>query len=203
MMNSSCSFDVQHQLQLLGAEHRAGGVAGVGDHNGPGMLVDAGLHPLPHGVLVALLRAGGQGVDLGSGQGDGGVIVGVEGLGNDDLVPVVQQSGHGHLQGLAAAGGGQDIRPAQLHADTPVVMAHRVQQLRHAAGGRVLQDGLAEGLQGLKVGVRGDDVRLADVQVIDLDAALDGLGGLSVELTHGGEPAFFHLGRNLHNRASN
>ena len=40
---------------------------------------------------------------------DQGIVVGVEGLRDEDLVAVVQDAVHGDLQRLAAAGGDEDI----------------------------------------------------------------------------------------------
>jgi hypothetical protein len=97
-------------FHLVFGEHGAGGVAGVGEQNGAGMLVDAGLHSLADGEFVALLRGGGDGVDGCAGETDEGVVVGIEGLRHDDLVAVVKDAGHEHLQGLAAAGGDKNVR---------------------------------------------------------------------------------------------
>lgn len=118
--------DIKHQLQLIRREHCAGGVAGVGHEDGTGMLVYTGLDPLAHGKAVALLGAGGHGAYRRARKSDRGVVVGIKGLGDDDLVPVVEQAGQGHLQRLAAAGGDKDLLAGQLHADVRVVAAHRV-----------------------------------------------------------------------------
>ena len=186
--------NIQHQLQLILGQHRAGGVAGVGDHDGTGVLIDAGFHAGPVGVGVTLLRLGGHRVNGGAGQGDGGMVVGIEGLRDDDLIAVVQNGGHDHLQGLAAAGGRQDIAPLQLHTDALVVGAYRVQQHGDTAGGSVGQDRVMEILNGLVENIRGLNIGLADVQMVDLDSALSGCVGVRVELTHGGEPAALHFG---------
>ena len=186
--------DIQHQLQLVLGQHRTGGVAGVGDHNGPGMLIDAGLHAGPVSVGIALLRLGRHRMNGGAGQGNGGVVIGIERLRNDDLIAIVQNGGHDHLQGLAAAGGGQDISPLQGDADTLVVGADSVQQHGDAAGGRIGQDRVVEILNGLIEDIRGLDIGLANVQVVNLDSALSGCIGVRVELTHGGEPAALHFG---------
>ena len=185
--------DVQHQLELFGRQYSAGGVAGVGDHNGPGMFVDQGFNALSHSVAVALLRAGGQRPDGGARQGDRGVVVGIEGFGNDDLVTVVQNGGHGHLQSLAAAGGDKNVLVCQVNADVAVVAAHRVQQDGKAAGRGIGQNRLGKFAHGLKIGVGRNDIGLADVQVVYFDAAFYRLRRVAVEFTHGGQTAFFHF----------
>ena len=57
--------DVDHQVHLLRREHRTGGVAGVGAHDGAGVLVDQRLDARAVGVAVAL---------LGSWSGRGGSV---------------------------------------------------------------------------------------------------------------------------------
>ena len=130
----------------------------------------------------------------GAGQGDGGMVVGIERLRDDDLIAVVQNGGHDHLQGLAAAGGGQDIPPLQLDADAGIVAADGIHQHRNAAGGSVGQNRVMEIFNGLVENIGGLNIGLADVQMVNLDSALGGCVGVRVELTHGGEPAALHFG---------
>ena len=157
------------------------------------MFVDQRFDTLSHGVTVALFRAGGQGADGGAGQGDRGVVVGVKGLGNDDLVPIVQQGGHGHLQGLAAAVGDKDVLVLQLNADVLVVTAHGIQQDGDTTGRSISQDRLRKIAHGLKIGVRRNDIGLTDIQMIYLDAAFYRLCRVAVEFAHGRQTAFFHF----------
>ena len=132
-------------------------------------------------------------MDRRPGEGDGGVVVGIKGLGNDDLVPIVQNGGEGHLQRLAAAGGGQDLTALQLNADALVVATHRIQKDGHAGRRRIGHDGIVELLERLVEGRRGLHVRLADVQVIDFQSPCLGLGRGGVELAHWGKPAALHF----------
>ena len=133
-------------------------------------------------------------MDRRPGEGDGGGVVGIEGFGNDDLGPVVQDGGEGHLKRLAAAAGSQDLAAGQLHADALIVTAHRVQIDGQTAGGRVgdnlvrvISERLIEGRGGLHV-------RLTDVQMIDFDAALLDLIRIGIEFAHRGKTAAFHFG---------
>ena len=185
--------NVQHKLQFLRSEDGAGGVAGVGDKKGTGMLIDAGLDAGTVGVEVALFDRGRDRMNLRSGQRDRGVVVGVEGLGDDDLVPVVQDRGKGHLQSFTAAGGGQNIPAFQLHTDALVIITHRINIDRQTARRRIGNDLFVKVLQSLVEGGGRFDVRLADVQMVDFDTAFLGLLGIGVELAHGGEPAAFHF----------
>ena len=194
--------DVEHEPELRGRQHGAGGIAGVGDEKGAGAFVDAGLDPCAVGEEVALLHRGGDRADLCAGEDDGRVVVGIEGLGDHDLVPVVQNGGEGHLQSLAAAEGGQDIVARQLHADPAVIAAHRVEQYGDAGRRRVGDDGLGKGAQRVKEGRGGLHVGLADVHMIDPDAAGPGLLGERIEFAHGGKPAALHFGGQLHAQRS-
>ena len=45
-----------------------------------------------------------------------GIVVGVEGLRHQQLIAIVQDTGHDEFQGLTAAGGGQNVLPLWLSA---------------------------------------------------------------------------------------
>lgn len=96
------------------------------------------------------------------------MVVGVERLGDDDLVAVVEQTVGRDLQRFAAAGRHKDVGLAQLHADVPVIALDRGDQLRNAGGGRVGQHGRAEIVDRVIEGIRRVDIGLADIQMIDL-----------------------------------
>ncbi|CAN3999974.1 DUF3801 domain-containing protein, partial [Dysosmobacter welbionis] len=162
--------DVRHQAHLLRGEDHAGGVAGVGHQDGPCVLVDQGLDSRPVGVAVALLRSCGDRPDHAAGDTDKGVVIGIEGLRDQDLVSLVQNAGQGHLQRLAAAGSGVDVRLLQVDAQVGVVALHRRQKLRHAGGRRIGQHWVLEILHRVKEGLGRLNVRLADIQMIDLAA---------------------------------
>ena len=190
--------DVGDDVHLLRRQNGAGGVAGVGDEDGPRPLRDQGLDPAALGVVVALLRGAVDGADAAPRHVDEGIVVGVEGLRDQDLVPLVQDAAHGHLQRLAAAAGGQDVPLRQGRADALVVALDSLHIRRHAGGGRVGQHLAAVAVNGVKEGRRRGDIRLADVQVMDLHPPGLRLQGVGMELAHGGELALPHLGRKLH-----
>ena len=193
--------NVRHQPHLLRGEDHAGGVAGVGHQDGPGVLIDQGLDPLPLRVAVALLRAGGDGPDHAAGDADEGVVVGIEGLRDQDLVPLVQDAGHGHLQRLAAAGGGKDVRLLHMDAQLGIVALDRRQELRHAGGRRVGQHRALEALHRVKEGLGRLDVRLADVQMVDLEALGLRRQLIGQELPHGRELTPLDLVGEFHGNA--
>ena len=185
--------NVHHHAHLLRGQHGAGGVAGVGTHNGPGMLVDLRLDLLAVGVVIPLLGLGGNGMDGRTAGADHGVIVGIKRLGNENLVPVVQNAVHGDLQGLGAAVGNENILRCKMHIQLGVVAADGLDELRHAGGRGILQHRLVEMLHRVKIGLGRLNVGLSDVQMIDLLAFFLGRHRIGMELAHGGKAALFHF----------
>ena len=178
--------DVQQHLHLLERQAGAGGVAGVGDHDCLGLRGDAGLEPRAVGVEIALFRLGVQGMDDAAGGGDEGVIVGIERFGDDDLVTVVEQAVGRNLQRLTAAGGDENVRIVQLHANSPIIVLNGGDQRRHAGRCGVGQDRLMERVDRFVQGVGRMHVRLADIQMIDLFACCRSCHCIGMEFTHRG-----------------
>ena len=143
--------------------HHAGGVTGVGDHNGAGVLVDEGLDLAAIGVVVTLLGAGGDGGNGSAAQVYHGVVVGIERLGDHDLVAVIEDALHDDRQGFAAAGGNEDLILGKGHIEIGVVLLNRVDQLGHTGGGSILQHRLGEIAYSLKEGLRSFHIGLADI----------------------------------------
>ena len=162
------------------------------------MLIDAGLDALTNGELVALLGLGGDRTDSRTREGDEGRIVGVERLGDDYLVALVENARQSHLQSLGAAGGDEHLLIGDGSADLAVVVDDSVDHHGHAVGRSVSQNGLGEVLDRLKISSRSGDVGLADVQMIQLLAVFDGLVCIGSKLAHGGKTAFFDLAGKLH-----
>ena len=177
--------DLEHQLQLVAAHHRAGGVARIRDHDRPGAVVEARLDPLTLRKAVSLLRRGGDRPHRAARQGDDGLIIGIEGLGDHDLVAVVEQAGGDDLHGLAAAVGDQDIVTLKADADPLIVAFHGVEQHVHPVRRRIGQNRLGKRAKSLEISVGRADIRLADIQMIDLHALLLRRCGCRGEDTHG------------------
>ena len=142
-----------HPHFFLG-QHHAGGVAGVCDHNGPGILGYQALDALAVGIAVALLRSGGQRTDAAAGSVNEGGVVGIIGLRNDDLRIGIQNAQAGQQQRLAAAGGDQNIVRLQIYTDLAVILADRVDQHRHTGGCFVRQRAGVKGADGVKISFR-------------------------------------------------
>ena len=189
---------VHQHPHFLRRQHHAGGVAGVGAYDGPGMLVDLRLHPGPVGVAVALVGTGGNGVDRRAAGADHGVVVGIEGLGNQNLVAVVQDAVEGDLQRLGAAVGNEDIPGVEVHVQLVVIFLNGLHQHRHTGGGGIFQHRQVKMPHGLKIRLGRLDVRLADVQVIDSPTLGLGRHSVGVELPHRGQAAFLDLAGKFH-----
>ena len=124
-------------------------------------------------------------MDTGAGGGDKGMIVRIERLWDDDLVAVVQNTVARDLERFAPARGDEHIPRVQRHADAGIIAADGVDQRRDAGRGRVGQRGLVEAAHGLKQ-LRGRlNIRLADIQMIDLLACCRRCDRIGVEFTHG------------------
>lgn len=102
----------------------------------------------------------------GAGDPDERVVVGIEGLGDQDLVPLVQHAGQDDLQRLAAAVGCQDLIAGDGVAQAGVIVPHRLQIDLHAGGGGISQNRLAEIPGRVEKGPGRLDVRLTDVQMV-------------------------------------
>ena len=192
--------DVHHHAHFLRRQHGTGGVAGVGDHDGPGVLVDLRLHLGSIGVVIAVMGRGGDGVDLRAAGIGHGVVVGIERLGDEDLIAVVEDAVHGDLQRLAAAVGDEDIAGLKVHVQIVVILLDRRNQLRDTGRRRIGQHRQVKMPHRLEICLGRLDVRLTDVQVIDLLSPGLCRHRIGVELTHGGQAAFENLAGKLHAR---
>ena len=177
--------DIRQQAQLLLRQDGAGGVARVGDQKRPGVFVDERLDLLPGGVAVAVLGPGMDRADTASRRTDKGMVIGIEGLGDNDLTALVEDTKHGHEKRLTAAGGNEDVAAVKIHPQTGVVTPHRLNEGRDAGGRRVGQDAFAVARDGVEIDLRGLNVRLADIQGVDGDAALSRRLRKGVELADG------------------
>ena len=102
-------YEVGDDLPFLRGKDRSGGIARVGEEHGPGPGSDQLFELFPYRVAVSFFRSGRDGHDLRSGKVDEGQIVGIEGLGHEELVAVVQDAVHGDGEGFAASGGDDDV----------------------------------------------------------------------------------------------
>ena len=191
--------DVRDHPHFAFVQHHAGGVAGVGNQDGPGVGGNQALDALPVGIAVALPGVGGQGTDDAAGRVDEGGVVGIVRLGNDDLGIGVQNGQAGEEQSLAAAGGHQNVVVIQRNTQGAVILLDGLNEHR-PSGGRLVGQGLVgKVVDCLIEGLGGGQVGLTDVQMIDLLPVLFRLHGKRMELAHGGRLTAVCVNGNLHN----
>ena len=191
--------DVGQPLQGLLRQHAAGGVVGGDDHNGPGLGGDLGLDLLQVQLIAVFLPqfvSDRDGVEH-TGHVD---VVQPHRVGDQNLVSLVQNAGQGHLQRLAAAGSGVDVRLLQVDAQVGVGALHRRQKLRHAGGRRIGQHWVLEILHRVKEGLGRLNVRLADIQMIDLAALGLCRQLIGQKLPHGRELTPLNLAGKFHKK---
>ena len=166
------------------AQNDSRGVAGVCDEDGAGVLVDLRFDLLAVSVAVTLLRRGRDGADVrAAGVGHGGVV-GIERLGDENLVAVIQNALERDAQRLAAANGDVNIVRVKVHIELGIVAADGLDQLGDTGRGRIGQYRRLKCLDCLEECRRGLNVGLTDVQMIDVDAACLCCHCVGVEFTH-------------------
>ena len=190
--------DVGHETELFLGEDGAGRVAGVRDHDGARALVDERFDLLAVSVAIPLLRAGRDRANRCTAGAGHRVVVGVERLGNENFVAVVKNALQRDLKRFAAAGGDVDLALVEVHVELVIVVPDRVDQLGDAGRGRVGQHRLLEVTDRLEKRGRSLYVRLADVEVIDVDAACLRRHCVRVELAHRRQAAFFNFAGKFH-----
>ena len=190
--------EVRDGAELLRGQHDAGGVAGVREHDRAGVLVIGFLELVAEGVAVAALGGGGDGVDNAAGALHEGIVIGVEGLGDDDLAAGIEYTEHQHLQRFAAAGGDQDLVLLVVDAEFIVIMLDRLDQHGHTGGSGVCEDGIIEIVDRVIVVRRGLNIGLADVEMVDGLALIFGFDRIGMEFAHRREVAGLCFFRDLH-----
>ena len=162
------------------------------------MLVDQRLDLLAVGIVVALLGAGRDRADGRAAGAYHGVVVGIKRLRNENFVAVVKNALERDLKRLAAAGGDVDLTFVKVHVELVVIVLDRVDQLRDARRRCVGEHRLLEVTDCLEKRGRSLYVGLADVEVIDVDAACLCRHRVRVELAHWRQAAFFYLAGKFH-----
>ena len=190
--------DVGDHAHLLFAEDNAGGIAGIGDHNGTGVLGDQALDPLAVGIAVALFGAGMQSTDPTTGRMDKGGVIGIVRFGDNNLRVGIQNAQEGQQQSFTAAGGDQNVIGLQIHTDLAVVILNGIDELGHTGGCFVLQSGVIKILNGIVVSLRCCQIRLTDIQMVDLLALFLRIDSKRVEFPHGRRLAAVCIDRNFH-----
>ena len=129
---------------------------------------------------------------------DEGGVVGIVGLGDNDLRIGVQNAQAGQQQRLAAAGGNENITGVQVNIQPLIVPPDCLDQPR-VSGGSVIGQGPAVKLpHGLKIGGRRSKIRLTDVEVVDFLSPFFSGHRQRVEFSHRGRFASIGIDGYLH-----
>ena len=199
----------QEQIVLLGnignhphfllVQHHAGGVAGVGNQDGPGVPGNLAFNPVPLGIAVALPGIGGQRTDDTACGMDEGGVVGIVGLRDDNLGIGVQNAQASQQQCFAAAGGNQHIVGLQADTQTGIVIPDGINQQRISGRGIIGQCLPVEISYGFVVGRRCLQIRLTNVQMINFLSVLLSCNRQRMEFPHRRRLAAIGVNGYLHN----
>ena len=194
--------DIAQALHLLAGVEVARRVVGVADEDGLGARGDLLLEGLHGGQAEAVLDVGLDALDHGA-HGDGeGHVVGVERIRDDHFVARPEAPEEGEQHRLGAAGGDDDLLRRKINPVLSVVLHHLGAQREVAVGRAVLQDAAIHGLEGVETALRGLDVRLADIEVIDVYAVALGRVGVRSQLPDRGRRHVLSSLRDFHNSAN-
>ena len=198
----------QEQIVLLGnvcnhphfllVQHNTGGIAGVGDHNGAGIGRNQTLDALAVCIAVSFPGVGGQRTDNTTRRMNEGGIVGIVRLGNDDLSIGIQNGQAGKQQRLRTAGGNEDVIVLQVHVQLLVVILNSFDHHGHTGRCLIFQSAVCKLVHGLIKSRRRGQVRLTNVQMVDLFTLFLGSHGQRVELSHRRGFAAVCVDGNLH-----
>ena len=115
---------------------------------------------------------------------DEGGVVGIIGLGNDDLGIGIHDAQEGQQQCLRTAGGNQYILGIQIHIQVLVVSTNLVDQDGHTGRSLVFQSLLIKMLNRSIKRLGRLQIGLTDIQMVNFLALLLGFHRIRVELTH-------------------
>ena len=112
-------------------------VSGGGYEYGACFFVYEALYFLSVGIRISGIGICGDGAYFSSAQINGGRVVRIEGLGDQYLISLVQNTRQYHLKSLAASRGGEYIFVFKLHAYFVIIALHSLKQSGNTLGGSV------------------------------------------------------------------
>lgn len=148
------------------------GLPGVGEHDCAGVFVDKSLELFAESIAITAFGGGGQGANGAACTLDEGVVVGVEGFGDDNLAAVVKNAEHQHLQRFAAAGGDKDIALFIVNAEFIIIVLNGFDKHGQTGGRSVFKNGKLKIANRFEICGRGCDIGLTDIQMINLFAVI-------------------------------
>jgi len=158
----------------------------VTDHDGLGLIGYDLLELLDAGERETIIDCRSYGDDAcTSGSGES-LVIGVERLGDNNLVERIKAAHEGEKHGLGAATGDEHLVGRDIDADGLVVFGKLASVLGHACRIGILDD---RNLGVLDCGERDlgrEDVRLTDIEVVDMETARLSVVGIGDELADWG-----------------
>ncbi len=172
--------EVGQLLQPGGGEDGSGGIGRRVDQQSPGPVGDE-LFDLLGAGLKAIFGAGAQKVGNASGEADEVGVAGIAGIGQNDLVPVLEQSREEQQHQGAGSRGDEDLLRRDLDAVSPQIEAGDLPAQVQPSQGMSVEGFTALQSAGRRVGdsLGGGKIGLAEAEVNDVAPfLLQGLGPL-------------------------
>ena len=176
---------VSELLHLLAGVEIARGVVGIADEYGLGPGGDLLLELLDRRQAEAVLDAGLDAAYHGADRNRESHVVGIEGVGDYDLVARAETGQEREEHGLGAAGGDDYLLRRQVYAVFRVIADHLGAQGEAAVGGAVFEYLPVDMPEGVEAAAGRPDVGLADVEMIDLDSVALRLVSVGRKLAYG------------------
>ena len=117
--------------------------------------------------MVAGIRRSGDPVDFHIVSPSEALIVGIEGLEHQDVVPRIAGGHHRKRNGFTAPVGHKDVIQVVLHAPAGIIIPDSLEQLLVPLGFSIGHHFWMIGCYPFKKTIRGGDIRLSDIQMID------------------------------------
>ena len=114
--------DIRHAKQLFSAVDSTGGIAGITQHDRPGLGIDQLFDFCVIRQGKAVLSMSCNGFQMDRRHGGKSVVVCIKRFGDDDLVTFIGHHHHGKGDGFASRCGHDDIFRGELDADPGVIM---------------------------------------------------------------------------------
>ena len=163
----------------------ARGVIGVTDEDGACVFVDERLKLFDFGERESLFDGGGDGSDACTGRDGKRHVVGVGRLRHNDFIAGIQTGHESKEHGFRTAGSDDDVVRVKVDVIFFIVVREFLTITSEPLTGTVLQYFPVEVLEDVQSCLRCWEVRLTDVQMIDVDSPLFGCRGERSQLSDG------------------
>ncbi len=166
--------EVAYLVHLATCVQIARRVVGVADEDGTGVLVDKLLKLLHLRQRESLLNGSGYGANLGSCRDGKRHVVGIGWLRDDNLVARIETRHECEEHCLRSARRDDDVVGGDINLKSLVIFGEFLAIREVSCRWRILQNLAVDVLQGIKSYLRCGQVGLANIEVVDFNAALFG-----------------------------